>query len=36
MKVAVLGATGQVGSVIATQAIQRGFEVINIVRDAQK
>lgn len=36
MKVAVLGATGQVGSVIATQAIQRGFEVINIVRDAAK
>ena len=36
MKVSVLGATGQIGSAIVAQATQRGFEVVNIVRDITK
>lgn len=36
MKVAVLGATGWIGSTIVQQATKRGLEVVSIVRDAAK
>ena len=36
MKIAVLGATGWIGSTIVQQATKRGLEVISIVRDAAK
>jgi len=34
MKIAVLGATGWIGSTIVQQATKRGLEVVSIVRDA--
>ncbi|AZG72282.1 NAD(P)-dependent oxidoreductase [Shewanella livingstonensis] len=36
MKLAVLGATGWIGSTIMQQAISRGHEVVAVVRDASK
>lgn len=36
MKIAVLGATGWIGSHIVAQAISRGHEVVALVRDAEK
>lgn len=36
MKIAVLGATGWIGSTIVEQATKRGFDVISVVRDAAK
>ena len=36
MKIAVLGATGWIGSTIVQQATKRGLEVISIVRDTAK
>ncbi|MDU0353728.1 NAD(P)-dependent oxidoreductase [Paraglaciecola aquimarina] len=36
MKIAVLGATGWIGSTIVEQASKRGHDVISIVRDAAK
>ncbi|MEF1228278.1 NAD(P)H-binding protein, partial [Vibrio fortis] len=36
MKIAVLGATGWIGSHIAQEAVSRGHEVVVIARDTSK